>query len=278
MLYKMTNTVKTAINTKSKTSPQTSAKAMPIVFLPADIKQIGLHPFNAVGHKYVLAVAEAAQATPLLIPAISEYLDLDALLTIADGILLTGSVSNLHPSHFNQTVYDESLPLDPARDALTLSLITKTIDAGVPLLAICRGFQEINVAFGGSLHQAVHDVEDLTDHRAPNEESAETQYAAAHMVNLTANGKLAKIVGQTSIMVNSIHGQGLDRLAAGLTVEATAPDGLVEAISVDSASAFALGVQWHPEWQVMQNPAYLAIFKAFGEACKARMLRRIPPD
>ncbi len=280
------NTVNTAIKTSVKSSVKTSLntisnisrKARPIVFLPADIKQIGLHPFNAVGHKYILAVAQAAEATPLLIPAISEYLDLDAILTIADGILLTGSVSNLHPSHFGQAVYDESLPLDSARDALTLKLIRQTIAAGVPLLAICRGFQEINVAFGGSLHQAVHDVADLDDHRALNEESTEIQYALAHLVNLTVNGKLAKMVGQTSIMVNSIHGQGLDRLAAGLTIEATAPDGLVEAISVTSASAFALGVQWHPEWQVMQNPAYLAIFKAFGEACKARMLRRIPTD
>ena len=255
-----------------------TTKTKPIVFLPADIKQIGLHPFNAVGHKYVLAVAQAANATPLLIPALSEYLDLDAILGMADGILLTGSVSNLHPSHFNQAVHDESLPLDPARDAVTLNLIRKTIDAGVPLLAICRGFQELNVAFGGSLHQAVHEVAGLDDHRAPNEQSAETQYALAHKVNLVANGKLANIVGQNEIMVNSIHGQGLDRLATGLTVEATAPDGLVEAVSVSNASAFALGVQWHPEWQVMQTPAYLAIFKAFGEACKARMLRRIPPD
>ena len=261
-----------------KTAIQTSTKTRPIVFLPADIKQIGLHPFNAVGHKYILAVAQAANATPLLIPAVNEYLDLDAILAMADGILLTGSVSNLHPSHFNQAVHDESLPLDPARDAVTLNLIRKTIDAGVPLLAICRGFQELNVAFGGSLHQAVQEVADLDDHRSPNEESAETQYAPAHMVNLAADGKLANMVGQTSIMVNSIHGQGLDRLAAGLTVEATAPDGLVEAVSVNSASAFALGVQWHPEWQVMQTPAYLAIFEAFGEACKARMLRRIPPD
>ena len=278
MQYKMSNVDKTAIKASAETSHYSGSTAKPIVFLPADIKQIGLHPFNAVGHKYILAVAQAAEATPLLIPAISEYLDLDAILAMADGILLTGSVSNLHPSHFGQAVYDESLPLDPARVALTLKLIRKTIDAGVPLLAICRGFQEINVAFGGSLHQAVHYVSDFSDHRAPNHESAQTQYAQAHLVNLAANGKLAHIVGETSIMVNSIHGQGLHRLAAGLTIEATAPDGLVEAISVDNASAFALGVQWHPEWQVMQNPAYLAIFRAFGKACKARMLRRIPPD
>jgi putative glutamine amidotransferase len=278
MMYKRRSKRCIKMTQTFKTATKTNAKARPIVFLPADIKQIGLHPFNAVGHKYILAVAQAAHATPLLIPALSEYLDLESILAMADGILLTGSVSNLHPAHFNQTVHDESLPLDPARDAVTLNLIRGAIDAGIPLLAICRGFQELNVALGGSLHQAVHEVAGFNDHRSPNEQSAETQYAPAHTVSLAASGKLAKIIGETTILVNSIHGQGLDRLAAGLTVEATAPDGLVEAVSVDNASAFALGVQWHPEWQVMQTPAYLAIFKAFGEACKARMLRRIPPD
>lgn len=265
------------INT-TKLASKTSTEARPIVFLPADIKQIGLHPFNAVGHKYILAVAQAANATPLLIPAISELLDLDSLLAMADGILLTGSVSNLHPSHFGETVHDTALPLDPARDALTMALIRGAINVGVPLLAICRGFQELNVAFGGSLHQAVQEVSGLHDHRAPNEESAETQYAVSHSIRLNEAGQLFKIVGKNQIMVNSIHGQGLNRLGTGLSAEAHAPDGLVEAISVDNASAFALGVQWHPEWQVMQTPAYLALFKAFGEACKARMLRRIPPD
>ena len=247
-----------------------STKTKPIVFLPADIKQIGLHPFNAVGHKYILAVAQAAKATPLLIPALSEYLDLDAILAMADGILLTGSVSNLHPSHFNQAVHDESLPLDPARDAITLNLIRKTIDAGVPLLAICRGFQELNVAFGGSLHQAVQEVAGLSDHRAPNEQSAETQYALSHKVSLAANGKLANMLGQSEIMVNSIHGQGLDRLADGLSVEATAPDGLIEAISVDNANAFALGVQWHPEWQPRSNATSIELFRRFGAAARRK--------
>ena len=256
----------------------TKNQTKPTVFLPADIKQIGLHAFNAVGHKYILAVALAADATPLLIPAISEHLDLDAILAMADGLLLTGSVSNLHPSHFNQAVYDDSLPLDPARDALTLNLIHGAVNAGIPLLAICRGFQELNVAFGGSLHQAVHEVVGLNDHRSNDAESAEQQYAAAHLVTVAPNGKLSAIVGSDKMMVNSIHGQGLDRLGEGLIAEAQAPDGLVEAISVENSKAFALGVQWHPEWQVMQTPANLAIFKAFGEACKSRMLRRIPPD
>lgn len=250
----------------------------PVVLLPADVKQLGAHPFHAVGQKYILAVAEAAGALPLLVPAVSDHIELEELLAIADGVLLTGSVSNLHPSHFGQEVHDPSLPLDPARDALTLKLIRATIDAGIPLLAICRGFQELNVAFGGSLHQAVHKVTGLNDHREADDTPAEAQYAPAHPVSLVANGQLASIVGSNQMNVNSIHGQGIDRLGGGLTAEAYAPDGLIEALHVDGARSFALGVQWHPEWKVMENPQYLAIFKAFGEACKIRMQRHEPPD
>ena len=250
----------------------------PIVLLPADVKQIGGQPFHAVGQKYILAVAQAADALPLLIPAISEHLDLDALLASADGIVLTGSPANVHPSHFGQNVHNPELPLDLARDALTLKLIRAAIEASVPVLAICRGFQELNVAYGGSLHQAVQEVADKHDHREPKDLPLETQYEVSHSVSLVKNGQLATIVGAESMMVNSLHGQGIDRLGAGLTVEARAPDGLIEAISVSNAGAFALGVQWHPEWQVLQTPSYLAIFKAFGDACRARMQGSKPPD
>ena len=250
----------------------------PIVLLPADVKQIGGQPFHAVGQKYILAVAQAADALPLLIPATSEHLDLDVLLASADGILFTGSPANVHPSHFGQDVYNPELPLDTARDALTLKLIRAAIEASVPVLAICRGFQELNVAYGGSLHQAVQEVADKHDHREPKDLPLEAQYAVSHSVSLVKNGQLATIVGAESMMVNSLHGQGIDRLGTGLTVEAQAPDGLTEAISVNNAGAFALGVQWHPEWQVLQNPDYLAIFKAFGDACRARMQSNKPPD
>lgn len=250
----------------------------PVVLLPADVKQLGGHLFHAVGQKYILAVAYAAEATPLLIPAVADALDLNALLDMADGILLTGSVSNVHPSHFNQDVLDPSLPLDPARDALTLNLIRTAIQKAVPILAICRGFQELNVAFGGSLHQAVHAVAGLHDHREAKVDDIAVQYASVHKVHLTAGGKLANITQSNEMFVNSLHGQGIHRLGTGLTIEATAPDGLVEAISVDAAQSFALGVQWHPEWQVMQNPQYLAIFSAFGAACRLRMRRHEPPD
>jgi len=254
------------------------AKRKPIVLLPADIKQLGDHPFHVAGHKYIMALVDAAGALPLVVPAISNQLDIDALLEIADGILLTGAVSNVHPSHFGQAVHNLSLPLDTARDALTLKLIHAAIEAEVPLLGICRGFQEINVAFGGSLHQAVHELAEFNDHREAKDASVEIQYGPSHIVNLMVNGKLARIVGAQEMMVNSIHGQGIDRLGAKLVAEATAPDGLVEALSVMSAKTFALGVQWHPEWKVMDNPAYNAIFNAFGNACRVRMFRNKPPD
>lgn len=255
-----------------------TTKRKPVVLIPADVKQLGEHPFHVAGHKYIMAVAEAAGALPLVIPAISNLLDIDALLAMADGILLTGAVSNVHPSHFGQTVHNPSLPLDPARDALTLKLVQAAINAEVPLLAICRGFQEINVAFGGSLHQAVHEVSGLNDHREAKESTLDIQYGESHLIDLVASGQLAQIVGARQMMVNSIHGQGIDKLGAGLVAEAFASDGLVEALRVEHAKAFTLGVQWHPEWKVMENPQYLAIFKAFGNACKLRMRRHEPPD
>jgi putative glutamine amidotransferase len=255
-----------------------TSKRKPIVLIPADVKQIGEHPFHAVGQKYIMAVAQAAEAMPLLIPAISDHLEIAELLSIADGILLTGSPSNVHPSHFDQQVLNPDLPLDSARDALTLKLIKAAIAANVPLLAICRGFQELNVAFGGSLHQAVQEVAGKNDHRESKQLDLDTQYAPVHAVRLVASGKLANIIGTQEMMVNSLHGQGIDRLGEGLSAEAYALDDLVEAISVDAAQTFALGVQWHPEWKVLENPQYSAIFKAFGAACKATMLRRIPPD
>lgn len=246
-----------------------SMQKKPIVLIPADVKQIGEHPFHAVGQKYLMAVAEAAGALPLLVPAISDYINLDELLAVADGVLLTGSPSNVHPSHFGQEVHNPALPLDAARDALTLKLIKATIQAGKPLLAICRGFQELNVAFGGSLHQAVQEVAGMQDHREEKHLSLDEQYAVSHLVKLKPGGKLAGILGVSELMVNSLHGQGIDRLADWLEADAYAEDGLVEAVTVRDAKAFALGVQWHPEWKVMDNPHYLAIFKAFGTACKA---------
>jgi len=247
----------------------------PIVLVPACNKPLGEHPFHVTGKKYVDAV-RLAGAQPLIVPtALPE--ELDALLDIADGVLLTGSASNVHPSHFGEAVHDGSLPLDPARDAWTLPLIPKVLARGMPLFAICRGTQEANVALGGSLHQAVQEVDPYDDHRAPSGQPAEVQYGPAHDVEVVPGGLLAQIVEPRRFKVNSVHGQAVNRLAPGLRVEARAPDGLVEAFSVAEAKGFNLCVQWHPEWQAAGNPVSMQMLQAFGAACRDyRDRHRVP--
>ncbi|MFT3762157.1 MAG: gamma-glutamyl-gamma-aminobutyrate hydrolase family protein [Pseudoxanthomonas sp.] len=252
------------------------ASSQPLVGLPTDRKQIGLHPFLAVGEKYVRAVADGAGAVPLLWPSLVPPLPLRRLLENVDGVLLTGAVSNIEPHHYtDEPSYAGNLH-DPDRDGTTLPLAKLAVEMGVPVLAICRGFQEVNVAFGGSLHQKVHEVPGHFDHRENPDDPLEAQYAPAHDIDLVAGGLLARLAGSTVQRVNSLHGQGAARLGRGLKVEAVAPDGLVEAFSLDGGDGFLLGVQWHPEWRVTENPFYLAIFKAFGAACAERAALRNP--
>ena len=240
----------------------------PLVGLPTDRKQIGPHPFLAVGEKYVRAVVVGAGATPVLLPTLQPPLPFDDSLLHLDGLLLTGAVSNIEPHHYSTEPSWEGNLHDPARDANTLGMIPRAIALGMPILAICRGFQEVNVALGGGLHQKVHALAGYRDHRENTADPLEQQYAPAHEVALTPGGVLASIAGATQAQVNSLHGQGLARLGHGLEVEATAPDGLVEAYR-GTGGGFLLGVQWHPEWQVAENPFYLGIFRAFGQACRA---------
>ena len=247
---------------------------LPIIGVTACTKQVGLHPNHIVGDKYVRAVAVGAEALPLVIPALGELIDHDTLLASVDGLLFTGSPSNVEPHHYSGPASMPGTHHDIFRDATTLPLIRKAIDAGIPVLGICRGFQEMNVAFGGSLHQRVQEVAGMMDHREPADQPVEVQYAPRHAVRVQAGGVLAGLGLPDEIQVNSIHGQGVQRLAPGLRVEALAPDGLIEAFSVEGAPSFALGVQWHPEWQVGSNPNYLAIFQAFGEACRKRAGQR----
>lgn len=235
---------------------------------------IGPHPFLAVGEKYVRAVVDGAECLPLLIPTLQPALPLRELLESLDGILLTGSVSNIEPHHYSdEPSYPGNLH-DPARDATNLALIPLAIDMGLPILAICRGFQEVNVAFGGRLHQKVHEVDGFIDHRENLDDALELQYAPTHSVALTPDGLLAGIAGADIAQVNSLHGQGVAHLGEGLTVEATAPDGLIEAYRLKGAS-FLLAVQWHPEWRVVENAFYHGIFRAFGNACRQRASQRV---
>jgi len=239
----------------------------PIVIVPACTRSKGDHPAHTVQTKYIDAVVQGAGCMPLIVPALGGQADIGAVLSVADGVMLTGATSNVDAALYGQPVHDPSLPLDPARDATTLPLLRAAIERGIPLLGICRGFQEINVALGGTLHQAVHDVPGMMDHRDRPGAPLDVQYGPAHRVLLAENGLLARLLDAREIMVNSLHGQGVDQLAPGLTVEAVADDGLVEAYTVRDAAAFTLAVQWHPEWHVAGNAVSMKLFHAFGLAC-----------
>lgn len=248
----------------------------PIVLVPSCNRLLGHHAFHVTGKKYVDAV-RLAGGQPLIVPT-AEPDELDALLDLADGVLLTGSVSNVHPRHFGEAVFDPSLPLDPVRDAWTLPLIPKVLARGMPLFAICRGLQEANVALGGSLHQAVQTVAGHQDHRADAAQDVDRQYAHdAHDVDIEPGGVLAATLGERRIRVNSLHGQGIRQLAPGLRVEARAPDGLVEAFSTIDGRGFNLCVQWHPEWLAADTPASIQLLHAFGAACATYRAHRHRP-
>ena len=257
--------------------PDSRVLPQPLVWLPADHRLLGEDgdgmPYVVVGDKYLRAVKTAACAQPVLFP-LADVAQIGALLDLVDGVMLTGSPSNVHPSHFGQSVADVSLPLDPARDALTLALVNACLAAAIPIFGICRGFQEINVALGGSLLQAVHDHTGKLDHRSPEETSVDNAYRPVHAVEFVAGSQFESWAGGLTQQVNSLHGQGIDRLARGLRAVGHASDGLVEAVEIEGAENFAVAVQWHPEWRVAENPFYSAIFKAFGDACHKRFESR----
>jgi putative glutamine amidotransferase len=248
---------------------------VPVIGLPADRKFIDPHCFHCVGEKYLTAVVDAVRALPLIIPALSRRLPLEHLVCMLDGLLLTGAHSNIEPRHYGGEEPDVESPADPDRDATNLALIPLALQAGVPILGICRGLQELNVALGGTLHAKVHDVVGYDDHREPDSEPLDIQYGPQHDIIPEPGGLLAELTSGGALQVNSLHGQGIDRLADGLIVEARAPDGLIEAVRVDNDDRFALAVQWHPEWRVRDNPFYTAVLERFGAACRARAAQRI---
>ena len=244
----------------------------PRVLVPACNRTLAEHPYHVVGAKYVDAV-RLAGALPLVVPNASTA-QIDELLDLCDGVFLTGSPSNVHPSRFDEALRNPALPLDAARDDWTLALIPRAIARGIPLLGVCRGCQEMNVALGGTLHQAVQEVPGLADHRDDPHAPAAVQYAAAHPVEIAPGGVLERVLGLATIQVNSLHGQGVKRLADGFCIEARAPDGLVEAATLPGAAGFVLGVQWHPEWEAAANPVSMQLLQAFGQACAAYRSQR----
>jgi putative glutamine amidotransferase len=246
----------------------------PLIGVTACMRAGDRHLFHSVASQYVDAVASGAGGMPLIIPASGETTDFVALVARLDGLLLTGSPSNVEPHRYGGTDSRPGTKHDAARDATTLPLVRLAVETGLPLLAICRGHQELNVALGGTLHQHVQELPGRRDHRARDVPANEERYGYAHSVQLASGGFLARLAGASEVNVNSLHAQAIDVLAPGLVVEAAAADGTVEAVRVEAAKAFALGVQWHPEWHMASDALSRAIFAAFGDAARARALRR----
>lgn len=248
----------------------------PLIGISCCTKQFGAFgmPNHAASDTYVRATDNVVRAVPVLLPANGSTCDIATLLEHLDGIILTGSRSNVHPSYYDGPPHAEGTWEDLNRDNTTLPLIRAAVMRGVPLLAICRGFQELNVAMGGSLHQRLQDLPGRIDHSTPMQPSAKLRQGKAHSMRLTPGGWLHGLAGTTEIAVNSLHNQGVDRLAPGLVVEGVAPDGTIEAVRVAHTSSgptpgFAVGVQWHPEYDWPSDEVSRRIFESFGAAVRA---------
>ncbi len=240
----------------------------PLVAIPCDFRHHDGYDWHAVPKQYVDAVFQVAGCLPLLVPALGEPLDPDTVLDRVDGLMLTGSRSNVHPDRYGVAASPAHEPYDPARDATAMPLIKAAIARGVPLLAICRGFQELNVALGGTLATEIQERDDRFDHRAPESDDPDTRFAIRHPVTFTPSSALAGVFGADRIEVNSLHRQAIDRLADGLAIDGQAEDGTIEAVSVTGATAFACGVQWHPEYWAATDTPSRRLFEAFGDAVR----------
>jgi putative glutamine amidotransferase len=248
--------------------------ARPVAGIICCTRTVGIEPAQAVMNRYVASAMAYADAAALLIPSMPQYMRASDVAGRLDGLLLTGSPSNLDPSAYGEAADDAPGPFDPARDSMTGDLIRATLDLGRPVFGICRGFQELNVAFGGSLRRDVSAHPDLLKHHAPDEVGFNEMFDHAHDVALTPGGVLAAALGEDRIRVNSVHYQGVSRLGDGLSVEARADDGVVEAFSARVNAAPVLAVQWHPEWRTGENPQSQVFFNVFGRALRGEPLVR----
>jgi putative glutamine amidotransferase len=245
------------------------AARTPVVGIPCDHRMLGAHAFHIVGEKYIAAVRDGAGVLPVLIPVLDPAIPTSEWLAAIDGFLFTGSPSNVSPRRYGGAKPREGVLQDEHRDSTTLPLLEAAIAAGKPTLCVCRGFQELNVALGGTLFQHVHEIAGRSDHRENAGASLDDQYAPVHEVIVQDGGLLSKIVRERTFRVNSLHSQGIDRLAASLHADAVAPDGTIEAVSMPDARNFVLGLQWHPEWRWAENPVSREIFSSFGAALRA---------
>ena len=247
----------------------------PLVAVPTDVKPFENYTWHAAPQQYLAAAVDIAGVTPLLVPSLGDKMDLDAILRAVDGVLVTGSKSNVHPALYGAEPGPAFEPYDNARDATSLPLIRAAIEKGVPVLAICRGIQELNVALGGTLATEIQALEGRMDHRAPETESQAERFAIQHPIKLNPDSCLAGILKEESVRVNSVHRQAIDKLAPQLEVEAVAEDGTIEAVSVKNAKGFVIGVQWHPEYWAHSDVPSRKIFEAFGDAVRKHSLGEV---
>ncbi len=244
----------------------------PLIGVTADTSAAGPHRVHQADEKYLTSVITGTNGTPVIIPSLT--MPGADVLSYIDGLLVTGSYSNIEPWRYGASSAGDDCR-DAQRDESLLSLIPEAIRQGVPVLAICRGLQEMNVAYGGTLHQRLHEVGSFMEHREDKTAPLDVRYGLGHAIAIEPGGILSAIAGTNAQMVNTVHGQGIDRLGSGLQVEARAPDGLIEAISVTDSIQFALGVQWHPEYRLTENPFSILIYQAFAKACRLRQQQRL---
>ena len=243
------------------------------------VMEDGRYPVHATGAKNIDAVERFTGCTPVMLPALGDRLDAERFAERIDGLVLTGGRANVEPHHYDGSPFPDDEPIDPERDATVLSMVRACVAAGVPVFGICRGIQEMNVALGGSLHYRLHLLEDKDDHRMPRRDdvTAEEIFRLRHPVRLTRGGSFERLAGAPEVMVNSLHGQGIDRLADPLEIEALAPDGVIEGVRLKDDRTFTVGVQWHAEWKPEEHPLSRRLFEEFGHAARARArLRRDP--
>ncbi len=235
----------------------------------------GTYAVQAAGMRNLEALAEVSGCLPVIVPGMPERYEIAELLELCDGFLLTGGRANVHPSHYGHEETEKHGSFDPGRDAVVLPLIPAAIDRGLPVFGVCRGIQEMNVALGGALHPEVRELPGKMNHRMPKGETdPEVIFRKRHTVRLTPGGAFARLLGTEEIVTNSLHGQAIIEWGERVVVEGVAEDGVIEAISVRDAPSFALGVQWHAEYDAATDPVSRTLFEAFGDAVRAAMARR----
>lgn len=248
----------------------TQSMARPVIGIIGNAHFVNDHPVQAVGTSNVEAVAELTGAIPLIVPALPAVGAIADLVSACSGFVFTGGRPNVHPSHYGHEPTEKHGSFDPDRDSVTLPLIRECVARGVPIFGICRGFQEFNVAFGGTLHPEIREIPGRMNHRMPPDGTLEEKFELRHQVRLAPDGQFHRLLGADEVMVNSLHGQGILDRGARIIIEGYAPDETPEAIVIEGAPGFAMAVQWHPEWNAAADPVSRPLFQALGAAVAAR--------